>query len=259
MLEHAPVHLVSASIPNIKAPFRPEYYLHKEVLLLRHPLLKQWQETTVQRAGKPGQHRIAFDLGEHVLKIGEHGDEAEFCRWFPGLTARVLWAGPVRVAFTGKPPPCGEETVLQGEIQEKVELAVPWLEMQGVNSSGAWQWLVYTLVALMWLEWHGVHLKDLGASNLSLTLGQTAHPYLKLCDAGSWYWGKKQSVLPGFWAVVSRFAPARAQWLHSTWKNNKNQKQVLVDLLLPECQNYHTHLLRHEIMSSSLKLQAQKG
>ncbi|CAE7035351.1 unnamed protein product, partial [Symbiodinium natans] len=123
MLEHAPVHLVSASIPNIKAPFRPEYYLHKEVLLLRHPLLKQWQETTVQRAGKPGQHRIAFDLGEHVLKIGEHGDEAEFCRWFPGLTARVLWAGPVRVAFTGKPPPCGEETVLQGEIQEKVELA----------------------------------------------------------------------------------------------------------------------------------------
>ena len=120
-------------------------------------------------------------------------------------------------------------------------------------------WLSCGLNGTEFTEWHGVHLKDLSMSNLSLTLGQSAHPFLKLCDAGSWYRGKKQSVLPGFWAVVDRFAPARAHWLHSAWKNNKNRKQVLVDLLLPECQNYHSHLLRHQIMNGSLKLQAQWG
>ena len=92
--EHAPVHRVSASIPNVMTPFRPEHYLHKEVLLLRHPLLKKWQETTVQRAGKPRQHRIAFDLGDQVLKLGEHGDEVEFCGGSQGSLPVCTGQGP---------------------------------------------------------------------------------------------------------------------------------------------------------------------
>ena len=131
--------------------------------------------------------------------------------------------------------------VARHPLQERVELATTFLELQGVDSKGSVEFLTYSTVVLAVLRATGVELLDTGASNLGVNSAAVPQPKLQLFDLGSWYLVHPPKVpsmrWTGFRALLDKYAPARSGWIRTVLAREGglgSTRLMVSTLLLPK-------------------------
>ena len=156
-----------------------------------------------------------------VLKLGAHGDEVGLSRTYSGFCASVVWHGTFKVRWATHSESTASVSLIPAILQERVELATTFLELQGVDSKGSVEFLTYSTVVLAVLRATGVELLDTGASNLGVNSAAVPQPKLQLFDLGSWYLVHPPKVpsmrWTGFRALLDKYAPARSGWIRQAW------------------------------------------
>eukprot|EP00439_Symbiodinium_sp_Y106_P022076 s9793_g2.t1 len=151
------------------------------------------------------------------VKQEDSGDEVGLSRTYSGFCASVVWHGTFKVRWATRLESTASVSLVPAILQERVELATTFLELQGVDSKGSVEFLTYSTVVLAVLRAMGVELLDTGASNLGVNSAAVPQPKLQLFDLGSWYLVHSPKVpsmrWTGFRALLDKYAPARSGWI----------------------------------------------
>ena len=191
--EVASPHLVATPQPNRRNATASWHHLPSKVWLLKSPIYNSQATVHLERLEPYGQNRVTYGFEDQgsdvklVLKLGAHGDEVGLSRTYSGFCASVVWHGTFRVRWATHLESTASVSLIPAILQERVELATTFLELQGVDSKGSVEFLTYSTVVLAILRATGVELMDTGASNLGINSAAVPQPKLQLFDFGSWY------------------------------------------------------------------------
>ena len=179
--------------------------------------------------------------------------------------ATVVWHGTFKVRWATHSESTASVSLIPAILQERVELATTFLELQGVDSKGAVEFLTYSTVVLTVLRATGLELMDTGASNLGINSAAVPQPKLQLFDLGSWYLVRPPKVpsmrWTGFRALLDKYAPARSGWIRSVLarEGSLGSTRLMVSTLLQECQSYREVLIEQGILLSDGSLDPAIG
>ena len=245
--EVASPHVVATPQPNRRNATASWHHLPSKVWLLKSPIYNSQAAVRLERLEPYGQNRVTYGFEDQgsgvklVLKLGAHGDEVGLSRTYSGFCASVVWQGTFKVRWATHSESTASVSLIPAILQERVELATTFLELQGVDSKGSVEFLTYSTVVLAVLRATGVELLDTGASNLGVNSAAVPQPKLQLFDLGSWYLVHPPKVpsmrWTGFRALLDKYAPARSGWIRTVLAREGglgSTRLMVSTLLLPK-------------------------
>ena len=266
--EVASPHVVATPQPNRRNATASWHHLPSKVWLLKSPIYNSQATVRLERLEPYGQNRVTYGFEDQgsgvklVLKLGAHGDEVGLSRTYSGFCASVVWHGTFKVRWATHSESTASVSLIPAILQERVELATTFLELQGVDSKGSVEFLTYSTVVLAVLRATGVELLDTGASNLGVNSAAVPQPNLQLFDLGSWYLVHPPKVpsmrWTGFRALLDNYAPARSGWIRTVLAR-LGSTRLMVSTLLQECQSYREVLIEQGILLSDGSLDPAIG
>ena len=240
-----------------------------KVWLLKSPIYNSQATVRLERLEPYRQNRVTYGFEDQgsgvklVLKLGAHGDEVGLSRTYSGFCASVVWHGTFKVRWATHLESTASVSLIPAILQERVELATTFLELQGVDSKGSVEFLTYSTVVLAVLRATGVELLDTGASNLGVNSAAVPQPKLQLFDLGSWYLVHPPKVpsmrWTGFRALLDKYAPARSGWIRTVREGGLGSTRLMVSTLFQECQSYREVLIEQGILLSDGSLDPAIG
>ena len=216
-------HVVCQRQANQRNPTHPRHYLPGELLMLEDPRTRERFEPPrrIVLLGK-GSWRLTYYMGDFVLKLSDssHGNESKMAASFATVCAAVTWEGPIRVAFYDSKSYTTENFF--GLVQQRVVMLKEVLPP--LDAAARAQYFNYLAAVLTWVEARGVALKDIGPSNLAVTLGSKRTPLrAQFCDLQDWaFGGVRKKGDSGLFRMLKLFSPEIHDEIHSEWTRMRN-------------------------------------
>ena len=199
------------------------FFFPGELLMLEDPRTRERFEPPrrIVLLGK-GSWRLTYHMGDFVLKLSDssHGNESKMAASFATVCAAVTWEGPIRIAFYDSKSYTTENFF--GLVQQRVVMLKEVLPP--LDAAARAQYFNYLAAVLTWVEARGVALKDIGPSNLAVTLGSKRPPLrAQFCDLQDWaFGGVRKKGDSGLFRMLKLFSPEIHDEIHSEWTRMRN-------------------------------------